>query len=225
MKYFRLHGDYNGKVVGVYPQSTNCDFGDIQKMEIFQNNQILSDFKLPIPKLRKKAKPTSLLSVVAIPPRFLTIDSALMQFLVKFSTEPIQSWKIKVVHRGSFLERYNLLYMPNFSNEELIDFSKSSFYEGEFANWRYKGSEIEIKSLNEWTEIKESLKPERKVIKRNHLTINLSGLQRDLVRVWCHYFLDGYIVSEKLKAAIEEAGFTGILFTEIEEYDSRITVI
>lgn len=224
MRYFRLHEEHNEKIVGVYPQSTECKIGDIQQSEIFQKIQNQEDFELPTPKLRNKAKPTSLLSVVAIPSNFLTVDSALVEFFTKFSTDPNKTWKIKVVHKSNILELYNLMYIPNSLGEEIIDFSKSSFYEGAFANWRYKGGEIEIKSLNQWKEIKENLKQERKVIKYNHLTINLSRIETDLIRVSCQYFLNGYIVSERLKTAMEEAGFTGIIFKDIEEYDNRISV-
>ena len=227
MRYYILRASRNRKEVGAKPQSQNCIFGDIQKDFIPKEGIIDFDFKLPEPILEKKAKQTSMISVVAIPKLFLVIEDSLLSFLKKFKIGNYQDWKIKTWQSKQLIEKYNLFLINDTKQAEYIDFENSEFYIGSYKDYKWEGDNINVLNHKDILESERTLKEENLLLKAKKIVLNFSNVSEDLFRMG--YVVPvigtvGYFVSEKLKTAIEDNGFTGMEFIEVSELD-KVEVI
>ena len=226
MKYYKLTNSSNTKEVGAYPQCENIKYlGDIQKSIIPWQGIIDFDFKLPEPNLVKKAKQTSLVNVVAIPALFLIIDDILLKFLKKFNLGNYQSWKINTWQNKQLIEKYNLFLINDTKQAEYIDFEKSEFYSKKLGDWNNSSVQkpIFVKDYDEYASQKELFRKDRLMLLHKKVTIDLSNVIEDMFRI-VNAPEGGYYVSEKLKKAILEEGYTGMSFKEIDE-SKKIEVI
>lgn len=226
MKYYLFfHIGANRKEIGINPQSTEGYFGDIQKDIIPIEGRIDFDFELPIPKLDKKANPTTMLSVVMIPPWFIIVKKHFIEFLKEFNIGCFQQWPIDVNFEGSKLKDYCLFYLPMTKQAEYIDFNQSQFYIGKYSDYQYVGDKMVINDYNNYINIKEVLEGEMdKCLKHRRIVIDLRDANEDMFRI-INAPAGGYYVSDRLKKAIEKNGFTGMTFKEVSEADKRIKVI
>lgn len=226
MKFYKLGNSPAIDVVGTQFQSTEMKvFGDIQNEEIFRMDRIERNFKLPEPLLQKEAKPTSLMSVVPIPNRFLVIRKDFANFLDEFGIEDYQKWKIMVHHKSKIIDDYNLFYCPKTYENTIIDFSKSVFLitDGVLFPKKHK-DEVTFQNFEEYIEKRREVKgagslylhPKNLVLDFSHCTDGMIRLQNMPMAG------TGYYVSERLTTAILEKGFTGMTFQEINEIDKRI---
>lgn len=219
MKYYYLTKSINIDEVGCFPQSESAENYSFMSSELS-----ILDIQ-PIPILKSKAKLTSLLLSVPLSLPKLILDDELLEFLKSFITDKYLYSKIKVRKGNVFFENYNLFVLLSTSEEMIGDFSKSEFYEGNRIDWEYRGGKVILNSYDEYLNFTEQKKDNSSfVLKTTKLHLDFSSINKDFIFIEKFPIISGYLVSEKLKNAIEEKGFTGIAFKEIEEMDNRIKV-
>lgn len=223
MKYYNLKSSRNRKEVGIKPQSQTGNIGDVQQDFMPWEGKIDFDFQLPEPFLEKKAKNVSFLDVAFIHPyRFLVIDDEFLNFLKDFSIEEFQYWKINTwVNKKETIDKYNLFLINDTKQEEYIDFSKSEFYSKKLGDWNNSSplKLVFVKDYEEYVFEKEKLRKDKLRLLHKKVTLNLSNTTEDMFRI-INAPPRGYFVSEKLKNAIVENGFTGLEFVEVSELDN-----
>ncbi|WP_066225024.1 hypothetical protein [Formosa haliotis] len=226
MKYYLLTFSSNVKEVGKIPQSEECLIGDIQQDFIPWEGVINFGFKLPEPNLEKKSKQTSYLNVVAIPSFFLVIDDELLNFLRGFKICNYQDWKINTwLNKKEITKKYNLFLLNDTKQSKYIDFKKSEFYSKKLGDWNNSSIQksVFVKDYDEYIFVKEKLRKDKLMLLHKNVTLDLSKTKVDLFRI-VNAPPGGYFVSEKLKNAIAENGFTGMEFTEVSELN-KVEVI
>ena len=219
MKFYKLTFSSNVKEVGKIPQSEECLIGDIQQDFIPWQGKIDFDFNLPEPNLEKKSKQTSFINVVAIPSFFIVIDDELLNFLKLFNIGDFQAWKINTwLNKKEVIEKYNLFLLNNTKQFEYIDYKKSEFYSKKLGDWNNSSTKkpVFVDSYDEYYKVKEELRKDKLMLLHRKVTLDLSDANEDMFRI-VNAPPRGYFVSEKLKKAIEENGFTGMDFTEVSE--------
>lgn len=220
MKYYKLSLSRNRGEVGIKPQSTEGYFGEIQKDFIPWEGLININFELPEPKLEKKANLTSIINVVFIRSTFLVIEDKLFNFLKDFDIGNYQIWKIKSWQKNKLIERYNLFIINDTKQNQYIDFSKSEFLSKKLGD--RNNSSVQkpffVKNYQEYVFEKEKLRKNKLMLLYSKVTLDLSKATEDMFRI-VNAPPAGYFVSEKLKTAIEENGFTGMEFTEVNKLD------
>lgn len=225
MKYYSLkYNSLNEIETGTQYQSTGGYIGDIQRDILPFEGKIINQFELPIPTMMNKAKETSLLGVTFIPSWFLVIDDHFLNFLAKFNLS-FQTWKIDIYHKKKKVENYNLFYIYETKQNQYIDFKKSSFYSKKIGDWDNSSIQkpVFVENYNEYLSKKEGLIKEKLMLLDSKVTLDLSKASEDMFRI-VNAPPGGYFVSEKLKNAIEENGFTGMEFIEVSELD-KVDVI
>lgn len=217
MKYYKISSAVDFKEVGPYPQSEDVNFiGDVQKEFMISPEFIDFDFDLPEPILLATAIQTSMISVAAIPYWFFVIDDFLLEFLKSFSLGAHQSWKITSWQKRVMLSQYNLFLLCESSQEKYIDFKISEFYVGSIKDFGYRGENLIIENYGDFKYYEEKLYEEKCLVKASKVVFNLKNTNVDMFRI-SEVRSKGYYVSEKLKNAIQDSGFTGIRFTEINQ--------
>lgn len=220
MKYYRLTFSIDNNEIGCFPQSETAE-----NYNFLQSNMSILKIN-PIPILRKKAILTSLLLSAPITIPKLIIDDNLLSFLKSFLTnDEYQSSKIKVKKGNAFFYNYNLFMLLKNSDEIIVNFEKSLFFEGSNTNWQQEGNVIKI---NNYQDYLDNLKREGNsdyYLKTRLLFLNFSNLKNDIIYIGKISLIGGYFISENLKKLIEEKKFSGFSFQEIEEIDNRIKVI
>lgn len=220
MKYFKLTFSNNRKEIGAFPQSEDCILGDIQQDFIPLEGIINIDFKLPEPILEKKAKQTSYIKVVAIS-NFLVINDDFLDFFKKFNIGSYQDWKIKVWQNKQLIPNYNLFFMNDTKQDRYIDFSNSEFYSKKLGDWDNSSIQqpVLVNDYKEYVYEQEELRKDQLMLLHHKITLDLRKATEDMFRI-VNVSPNGYFVSEKLKNAIEDKGFTGMEFIEVSELDN-----
>ncbi len=231
MKYYHLKLGSDIKEIGKLPQcETFVKPGNL--IDLNQVDPLMDLPDLPEPKLMAKAKPTTLLdaSVVVNSLQFLTVKKDFVEFLQNFLFGVFKSWPIKVHHKNSVLDDYEIFYLPNTSQNQYVDYESSLFYASPLGEWKllndpnYKRKYVDISNDDECKQIAENLRSAKLYLKTEKLVLNLKTAKEDLFRLSnLPYTGNGYYVSEKLKKGIEDKGYTGILFEEIEK-DQKIEI-
>ncbi|WGH75602.1 hypothetical protein P8625_00120 [Tenacibaculum tangerinum] len=220
MKYFKLTFSNTIKELGKFPQSEECILGDIQQDFIPLEGRIDFDFTLPEPILEKKAKKTSYVKVVAISD-FLVIDDDFLAFLKSFNIGNYQDWKIKTWQNKQLITNYNLFLINDTKQGSYIDFSNSEFYSKKLGDWDNSSIQqpVLVNNYDEYVFKQKELRKDQLMLLHRKVTLNLSKATEDMFRI-VNASPGGYFVSEKLKNAIEENGFTGMEFIEVSELDN-----
>lgn len=227
MKYFKLeYNSLNIKETGTQFQCTSVEeIGDMQKNIFPLEGKVTFDFELPIPKMDKKAKPTSILNVVPVNNNFLVLKKYFIEFIFNFGITEFQKWDIKVRHNEKYYYDYSLFNLNNSMQRNLIDFTNSSFYLGKYSDYLYVGEDLKIDCYDNYLSTQDVLRmKEDNYLKCRKIILNLSEVDVDMFKLWITP-LAGYYVSEKLKNAIEKERFTGITFREIDVISDKIDVI
>jgi hypothetical protein len=226
MKYYKLDLSSDLNEVGKIPQSEiGVTIGDIQQDFIPWQGKIDFDFNLPEPILEKKAKLVSILDIAFMQSWFLVIDDTLLEFLKKFNLGNYQEWKIKTWQNNQLIEKYNLFLINDTKQAEYIDYKKSAFYSKKLGDWNNSSIQkpVLVENYDAYVSEKELLRKDKLMLLHSKITLDLSKATEDMFRI-INAPPGGYFVSEKLKKAIEENGFSGMEFTEINTLD-KIEVI
>ena len=215
MKWYSIRDEFDPKVVGnVRGIQSEYMFegynygGEYSVRRIANKNFDCHRFlKIDFGRIRLKpaALYTDLISSVLINKFFvLVLSKALSDYLKKFQLPPIFEKEVGVSHPKLQMElEYRAFYMEN--NYNLINFDKSRFLIGEngtpyendvIKKFQDKDEFEDFLHAKSW---KVRLRVGKLVVKTNY----------DLIRFRT---LGGYFVSEKLKEAIEQEGFTGMRF-------------
>lgn len=227
MNYYQLNYDsLNPEITGTEFQSVSGYAGDIQKEFMPYEGYIDFDFALPQPILEDKAKLTSYLNVVMIPSWLLILNQDLINFLNSFNVDRYQSWQLEVLHKKETIYDYHLFILNYPKQREMLVFDKSEFYIGSYSDYQFKGDQVSISSYEDYLSKKELLSVENPdlFLKHDLLTIDVTSISDDFFRL-INAPYSGYYVSERLKNAIEDEGFTGMTFQRMDMIDSKIEII
>jgi hypothetical protein len=223
MKYYKLKDSIDSKIVGKYPQSEECkNFGDIYTYDYNHILETLID--IPEPILLNKAKETtsfsdSIISLIF----FLMIKDDFVNFLKNCKIGNYKIWDMNVHHKGKVIRDYKLFHLIDAHQKSYVDYKNSDFYLGTFKDYNFIGDTIKITDHENFLSTTEVLKSQKLILKCRKHVFNFKDATEDLIRIDNTTMVGtkGYFVSEKLKNDIEEKGFTGMAFKEIEEIDNR----
>ena len=229
MKFYKLEYSSNIKEVGVQFQSEELIVpGDILNDVIPREGRIEKAFKLPEPILHKKAKRTSLLNVIPVPYHFLVLKNDFIDYLEAFEIQDHQKWNITVHQKNEILTDYSLFYCPKTYERIIIDFSKSVFLITDGVLFpKKRKEEMAFQDFEEYFEKRRELISIKSLyLHPQNLVLDFRNCKEDLIRLHNMPMTGtGYYLSERLKNAIEEKGFTGMIFKEINDVDKRIEII
>ena len=144
-----------------------------------------------------------------------------------FNIGEFQIWDMKVHQKNKIITDYKLFHASYPSQEKYVDYGNSEFYLGSFKDFKWNGEDIKILDYKSYLNTKEILEIERRFLKVRKLVFNFKNAKEDLIRITNTTTIlngSGYYVSEKLKKAILEEGYTGMSFKEIDE-NKKIEVI
>ena len=126
------------------------------------------------------------------------------------------------------LSEYLLYHTSIPSDYKYIDFLKSEFYIGNQKPWAPQniGKKVIVNDYMDYLNLIEVVKEEDKHlrIQCSKLKLNFNSATEDILR-FAELPQYGYYVSDNLRRAIQSNGFTGISFREVDEFDSRISVV
>ena len=221
MGFYIISISGNNKIVGNYNQAINaihhCDLLDNPKF-IDRINFEKINFE-PITSnaiIEKKAKLTDLINASCIGfSQRLLISYKLMNIIDKYSNEKCQFFKSPVIYKNEKVEEYWVTH-PYIFNFEYVDFNKS------IVNVRRRKPEggtekilLKINSLEEFNMLLNFHREKEEIVLMSNIYLK-DNIDDD-------FFVLGqiegglkYIVSEKLKKEMENAGCTGIEFQPIE---------
>ena len=214
MEFYFLRDTSDTKIIGKFPQLEKM-FDGFHGQHIFEAWGLFNS-RTSVPmkavkgfEIKYHAKMTDWISFVQVGFGAALISERLYDLFLSFKSMPFIAVDAEVNHRNKAYA-YKFLYFTE-TYEQFIDFNKSRFYVGRL-NWE---KNIEIKSLSAYQMAQESLEQEiaktgkisRVKILELHIDPDLAD--KDLFKL---PFLTQYIVSERLKAAIETNGITGLIF-------------
>jgi len=227
MKYFKLTEAIDNKIIGRYPQGeTSKIVGNLNDFYWNKLNGKDIDIVLPHPIIVDKAKTTDYISVVPINSlAFLILKLDLCSLIENSNIKKFQKWNIKVDHKKKTLGDYQLFWLIESSENEVVQYTISDFFIGKLGDRRYKGNSISISSSENYFKINRELMNNKLILKCNELVLDFSVSNNDLIKLTNAPFANGYYVSEKLKYDIESQGYTGINFMETSKINSKVKVI
>ena len=232
MKYYRLRHSFEKKELGHFTQIQKTtwngrpfDKGSFAMQLLF--DPIPTNPAIPALEFYKSAKTTSLIQMVEIGLRLhLTINDAFLDFLEPYCNGSFQTWKIKATKKEVDYTYY-IFYLDEYKSD-FINYDKSIFKLFEcLGGFHYKDLDQEIKITSDVDFLDKCREfpglygiPELQPIK---IVLNTSNQEVDFFRC-AHNGMAGYYVSERLKESIQENGFTGMRFEEIEEIQNRVAI-
>lgn len=224
-KYYRLSEEgINIKIIGKFPQSIEGDPGDIQKGILPFEGSIDFDFKLPVPILQKKARLTTMLSVVSISAWYYVVNNDFIHILKDLNIGQFQYWPIDVIQNKKAIKGYNLFYLADTKQHKYIDYKNSSFYVGSIKDYKFVGEDVNLSDYEEFMKIREELSSKDLMLKNREILLNLSQAEEDIFR-FVNSPVGGHYVSQRFKKVMEENNFTGIAFHEIGQDNKKIKVV
>ena len=230
MKYYRLRHSLEKKELGHYTQIQKTtwdgrpfDKGSFAMQLLFDPIPIQP--ALPTLEFYKSAKMTSLIQMVEIGlSLYLTINDTFLEFLKPYCNSPFQTWKIKATKKEVDYTYY-IFYLDEYKSD-FINYEKSTFELFE-KNYSTISLNQEIKVISDVDYLDKcrefiglygipSIQPTK-------IVLNTKNQEVDFFRC-AHNGMAGYYVSERLKQAILDNGFTGMRFEEIEEIQNRVLI-
>lgn len=169
--------------------------------------------------MKYHSKLTDWVSFVEASPAAL-ISNRFYNLLQKFDCMTSICVDSEVEHRGKVYD-YKFIFFPD-NYGQFIDFVKSRFYIGFTSNWK---SDVTIRSYEEYLRKTKELEDIRKAtgeINSVHileLYINPLVANKDFFQLPRLVY---YLVSSRLKEAIEEQGLTGITFAPAQGYKKHV---
>jgi len=218
MKYFWLSNNLDTKDIGKYPQSEECiDYGDTYNIDY--KNILETLLRIPEPLINSKANLTSYLSSVPINRLyFLILKLDFFKFLKNYNIGNYKIWDINIHYTGKVVKDYKLFYLIDDHQKEYVDYKNCDFYIGSLKDYKWIGDTIKITDHENYLSTVEILKSQKLFLKCREHVFNFKNSTEDLLRINDTRMVGakGYFVSERLKKDIEELGFTGMTFQEID---------
>ena len=230
MKYYRLRHSLEKKELGHYTQIQKItwngrpyDDGAFGTQGLF--NPIHNNPAIPTLEFYKSAKTTSLIQMVEIGiDEYLIINESFLEFLKPYCNGSFQTWKIKATKKEVDYTYY-IFYLDEYKSD-FINYDKSTFelFEKNYSTISLN-QEIKVTSDVDYLDkCREFIGlygiPSIQPVK---IVLNTSNEEVDFFRC-AHNGMAGYYVSERLKEAILNNGFTGMRFEEIEEIQNRAVI-
>lgn len=230
MKYYRLRHSLEKKELGHYTQIQKTtwdgrpyDDGAFGTQGLF--NPIHNNPAIPTLEFYKSAKTTSLIQMVEIGfYQYLIINESFLEFLKPYFNGSFQTWKIKATKKEVDYTYY-IFYLDEYKSD-FINYEKSTFelFEKNYSTISLN-QEIKVTSDVDYLDkCREFIGlygiPELQPVK---IVLNTSNQEIDFFRC-ANNDMAGYYVSERLKQAILDNGFTGMRFEEIEEIQKRVLI-
>jgi hypothetical protein len=228
MKYYYLTNSIEKKIIGHNPQIQKTtwdgrpyDDGAFGTQGLF--NPIHKNPAIPTLEFYKSAKCTSLIDLVPISrSQYLIINESFLAFLKSYCNGPFQTWKIKASQK-EIDYTYYIFYLDEYKSD-FINYDKSIFKLFELIDGHiFKELNQEIKITSDVDYIEKCNSYSFGELQPTKIVLNTSNQEVDFFRC-AHNGMAGYYVSERLKQAILENGFTGIRFEEIEEIQNRVLI-
>ena len=228
MKLYKLDHSYDLKEVGRYPQCPDMkEVGDLHKILSNENQLFQGINRPPEPQLIYKAKPTSLLSFIAVSGVAMAINDDFYDVLQNFTIQSYESVRTKVWQNDIALNNYRIFKIFDSIFEDYIDFSQSIFHTKEqmkVYTEEVVDKNLRFKNKEEYSHFKNEMSKSKIYIFSNKLVLKRTEICCDLFRFKSR-MLTGYFVSEKLKIAMEQEGLTGISFKDIEKEKSFVKLV
>ncbi|TAF66772.1 MAG: hypothetical protein EAZ58_10145 [Flavobacterium sp.] len=230
MKYYRISYSIEKKIIGHNPQIQKTtwdgrpnDDGAFGTQGLF--NPIHKNPAIPTLEFYKSAKTTSLIHMVEIGiDEYLIINESFLEFLKPYCNGPFQTWKIKATKKEVDYTYY-IFYLNEYKSD-FINYEKSTF---ELFEEKYSTISLnqEVKVTSDVDYLNKSIKYSGlngvHHMQPTKIVLNTKNQEVDFFRC-AHNGMAGYYVSERLKQAILDNGFTGIEFEEIEEIRKRVLI-
>lgn len=226
MKYYKFSFTSDIKIAGNrFPQilgienpneyNTEAD-NSVRKINFW--SRITDNLNVPNYILHSHAKRTDLLSGVS---NMLLISNNLKELIELYNIPAAQIFETSVLARK---KKYNyfLFYLPD-NYYRFIDFSNSTFALVPITGRPVVIQHIEIETLDQFEKwIKKypytvQSNPYRLKVIVNKLVLNSEIIPYDMFRIMGPLPPSSYFISEKLKNAIIEKGYTGMEFTPLDE--------
>jgi len=212
MKFYYLK--LNPEAFGTVPQESRVmgDYNFNDPCSVYNIASIKEYDRIIFPKglyLKPRAKFTDL-TVLSIILYALVFSEAFNQVLKNFKL-PEGRWDQLILKKGK-TERMYTLYCPYSQSDSYLDFKSAEF---ELFDREERQSEmIEINNYEEYLSLKESLNFDKQILCR-HPKFNPEVIKEDLFLMPSCANGFGYIVTEPLKVALENAGLTGVTLEEV----------
>jgi hypothetical protein len=226
MRYFRIYRTSDTKVIGESPQISegifHSTFDSSRNLSMLLFEKAKENLEVPKAKLKKKAKLVDILSASFLSPGQFFISTKLKNILTKYEYKGLEFFQTSIISNDKEIEDYWIIN-PFKSNFSFLDISNSEFVftdsMGSVVN-----EAIKFKDVNEYLEVFEKNKID--AIKIGYpnfkpLAIHKISLKEETdigaFSISGVYGGIGIFVSEVIKNEVEEAGCTGIIFTELNE--------
>lgn len=191
-----------------------------------QNNKLLDLLLIPeYIAFKHHAKPTDLLSSATIPELYLLISPALVEIFKKHRMPGYYAYPVKISKRTKVFDYF--IYIQNYRFIEFIKLDTcNAFIATRRENWR-EGPDIlepiRLNSVDDFNRLNERLPSNQYVVIKNY-ELNTDKIEFDLFLLAPQIETDvvGYVVSEKLKEAIEAENMTGIAFEEFPDERHKV---
>ena len=188
-------------------------------------NPIHNNPAIPTLEFYKSAKTTSLIHMGVITiDEYLIINESFLVFLKSYYNAPFQIWKIKATKKEVDYTYY-IFYLNEYKSD-FINYEKSTF---ELFEEKYSTISLnqEVKVTSDVDYLNKSIKYSGlngvHHMQPTKIVLNTKNQEVDFFRC-AHNGMAGYYVSERLKEAILDNGFTGMEFEEIEEIRKRVLI-
>ncbi len=225
MQFFKLNLSTDPKIIGRrFPQIHDIispeEYDRESENSIYRISsweEITSDLNVPDFILHGHSKRTDIVSGVSY---MLLISNRLKELVESHSLPRSQVFETSIIARGKKYS-YSLFYLPD-NSYQFIDFARSTFALVPFG--RPVATHFpEINSLEEfesWVKKYPYLvksNPHRLKVIVDKLVFDIDKIPYDMFRIIGPFSPQSYFVSERLKNAIEDKGFTGMDFIPLEE--------
>lgn len=214
MKFYKLKT--NPEALGTVPQASKVigDYDFNHPCSVFKIFSLKKFDQVIFPKglyMKPRAKFTDLTSLSIIL-YALVFSEAFNQVLKKYKL-PEGRWDRLILKKGKTEKEYTI-YAPYSQNDSYLDFKLTEF---ELLDMEEGQNEIiEINNYEDYLSIKESLTSDQRILCRRP-KYNPEVIKEDLFLMPSCVNGFGYIVTEPLKIALENADLTGISFEEVTE--------
>ncbi len=224
MKYFRIYRTCDEKIIGVGSQITEglypTTFDSYRGLYMYSFKKVNKDVEIPKAILSKKAKLVDIISASFLSAGQFFISNKLQNIFSNYLIEGLEFLPTSIIFQNKEIKDFWITnpYQSSFSFLDVLN--------SEFAFTDSMGSlvkeVIKFKDVNEYLEAFEKNKLD--AIKIGYpnfkpLAINKIVLKKDITiaafSIIGVYGGIGIFVSEMLKNKIEEAGCTGIVFTDV----------
>lgn len=232
MRFYYYKDSIEDKEIGeIYPQIKEVESRNKVNWDSILNSGLTGSINSDIQSItlvcHKNSKLTDNLSIIYGSGLLKLISHRFQNLIMKFQIGEVQSWSVEIKQGEKIFDNYYLFHSVNPVHDGVIVYYQSEFEIGRIGDWRNKFGRrsVNIHSSTEYNELNQELRirNEKENILINKLVLDFRNINLDLFRLH-HPSYGGFIVSEKLKQAIEKEGLTGVRFEPVEQ-DNKIEVV